>query len=201
MIATMNQVLTGVGPLTLTLCPEDAGEGTCRLETPIGVLRLTADDESLTGIELPGERRRERREERGERSAKQKERKRSPSSLVPPPSSLLHEAAGQLRAYFDGKLREFDLPLSPAYGTDFQRHVWRELEGIPYGETISYAELARRIGRPGASRAVGAANGRNPLPIVVPCHRVIGADGTLTGYGGGLPIKRWLLEHEERAKR
>lgn len=156
---------------------------TCQLDTPIGVLRLSSDGESLIGIDLPAGRRAGNAES-------------DFSSTRSAPSSLLREATRQLKAYFAGKLREFDLPLSPVHGTDFQRRVWRELEHIPYGETISYAELARRIGQPAASRAVGAANGKNPLPIVVPCHRVIGADGTLTGYGGGLPIKRWLLEHE-----
>jgi methylated-DNA-[protein]-cysteine S-methyltransferase len=108
----------------------------------------------------------------------------------------LREARRQLEAYFAGELREFDLTLDPR-GTEFQRRVWSELERIPWGETISYGELARRIGRPDASRAVGAANGRNPIPIVIPCHRVIGADGSLTGYGGGLPIKRKLLSIEK----
>ena len=106
----------------------------------------------------------------------------------------------QLDAYFAGRLRRFELPLAPE-GTPFQREVWSALTTIPYGETVSYGELARRVGRPAASRAVGAANGRNPIPIIIPCHRVIGADGTLTGFGGGLPIKRRLLQleagHEE----
>lgn len=100
-----------------------------------------------------------------------------------------------MRAYFAGELQAFDVPLNMA-GTDFQRVVWRELRNIGYGEIISYAELARRVDRPGAARAVGAANGRNPISIIVPCHRVIGADGTLTGYGGGLDRKEWLLRHE-----
>jgi methylated-DNA-[protein]-cysteine S-methyltransferase len=104
-------------------------------------------------------------------------------------------AITQLEQYFAGKRRAFDLPLAPR-GTDFQRRVWRLLTEIPYGKTISYGELARRIGKPSASRAVGLANGANPLPIVVPCHRVIGADGSLTGFGGGLPIKRKLLALE-----
>jgi methylated-DNA-[protein]-cysteine S-methyltransferase len=101
----------------------------------------------------------------------------------------------QLQQYFDGERRSFDLPLG-AQGTAFQQSVWRELQCIPYGQTISYGELARRIGKPLASRAVGLANGANPLPIIVPCHRVIGADGSLTGFGGGLPIKRQLLALE-----
>jgi methylated-DNA-[protein]-cysteine S-methyltransferase len=101
----------------------------------------------------------------------------------------------QLEAYLDGRLEEFDLPLAPE-GTDFQLQVWQELQNIPYGTTISYGELAGRIGNPKAVRAVGTANGSNPLPIVIPCHRVIGADGSLTGYGGGLEIKEALLSLE-----
>jgi len=107
----------------------------------------------------------------------------------------LAEPIEQLRAYFDGSLREFDLLLDLA-GTEFQTTVWTALLGVPWGETTSYSEIARRIGRPSAVRAVGAANGRNPIPIIVPCHRVVGADGSLTGYGGGLDAKRWLLAHE-----
>ena len=108
-----------------------------------------------------------------------------------------HDATAQIGAYFEGRLTEFDLSLSPL-GTTFYQEVWRELEHIPYGQTISYGELAGRVGRPKAARAVGAANGRNPLPIVIPCHRVIGSDGSLTGYGGGLRFKRELLELEHR---
>jgi methylated-DNA-[protein]-cysteine S-methyltransferase len=107
------------------------------------------------------------------------------------------EAARQLDAYFAGTLRQFDLPLAPA-GTPFQRRVWQGLREIPYGETVSYGELARRIGRPSAVRAVGAANGQNPLAIVIPCHRVIGSDGRLVGYGGGLAAKSALLALERR---
>jgi methylated-DNA-[protein]-cysteine S-methyltransferase len=108
---------------------------------------------------------------------------------------LLAEAVRQLRAYFEGRLRRFDLPLDLA-GTEFQRQVWLELTRIPYGETRSYREMACAIGAPKAVRAVGAANGANPIAIVVPCHRVIGAGGKLVGYGGGLPLKRRLLSLE-----
>lgn len=101
----------------------------------------------------------------------------------------------QLDEYFAGDRQHFDLPLAPQ-GTPFQREVWHTLAGIGFGETISYAQLAQRVGKPSAMRAVGAANGRNPLPIVLPCHRVIGSDGSLTGFGGGLPTKRFLLELE-----
>jgi methylated-DNA-[protein]-cysteine S-methyltransferase len=108
---------------------------------------------------------------------------------------LVKETLRQLTAYFQGRLAEFDLPLAMA-GTDFQQRVWTELREIPYAETWSYLDLARRIGKPAAVRAVGAANGRNPIAIIVPCHRVIGSSGKLVGYGGGLPMKRMLLELE-----
>ena len=110
-------------------------------------------------------------------------------------AGVLREARGQLLAYFAGERQAFDLPLHPV-GTPFQEQVWRTLATIPFGATWSYGELARRIGQPRAVRAVGAANGRNPLPLVLPCHRVIGSDGRLTGFGGGLPLKQWLLAHE-----
>jgi methylated-DNA-[protein]-cysteine S-methyltransferase len=107
------------------------------------------------------------------------------------------EVVRQLQAYFEGELHQFDLRIA-LHGTDFQQVVWAALRELRAGERISYGELARRIGRPSASRAVGLANGRNPISIIVPCHRVIGAGGSLTGYGGGLGRKRWLLEHEAR---
>ncbi|HXZ33266.1 MAG TPA: methylated-DNA--[protein]-cysteine S-methyltransferase [Terriglobales bacterium] len=113
---------------------------------------------------------------------------------------FLEETIAELRSYFAGELEEFDLPLAPV-GTAFQLKVWKRLCEIPYGETISYGELARRIGNPKASRAVGLANGANPIPIVIPCHRVIGSNGKLTGYGGGLPIKEKLLALERRQLR
>ena len=106
--------------------------------------------------------------------------------------------ANRIRAYFAGDVHAVDkLPVDTA-GTPFQERVWAALRGVPPGQPVSYGQLARAIGRPGAARAVGLANGRNPVAVVIPCHRVIGADGTLTGYGGGLPRKRWLLEHEAR---
>jgi methylated-DNA-[protein]-cysteine S-methyltransferase len=111
--------------------------------------------------------------------------------------SLFAEAFRQLRAYFAGELTQFDLPLRFA-GTSFQCKVWTALCEIPFGEVVSYGALASRIGKPTASRAVGGANGANPLPIVVPCHRVIGSDRSLTGFGGGIEIKRFLLSHEQR---
>jgi len=108
---------------------------------------------------------------------------------------VLERGERQLAEYFEGSRREFELPLEPA-GTEFQHRVWHTLRAIPFGTTISYAELARRIGEPSAVRAVGAANGKNPIPIVIPCHRVIGSDGSLVGFGGGLPLKRRLLQLE-----
>ena len=114
--------------------------------------------------------------------------------------AALRETIRQLHAYFAGELEDFNLPLGPE-GTPFQLGVWKRLCDIPYGETISYGELARRIGNPNASRAVGLANGSNPIPIVIPCHRVIGSNGKLTGYGGGLPIKEKLLALERRQLR
>jgi methylated-DNA-[protein]-cysteine S-methyltransferase len=116
----------------------------------------------------------------------------------PGADGVLGVARDELRAYFAGELREFTVPVAPA-GTAFQRRVWDELRRIPYGEAISYGELARRVGRAGAARAVGAANSRNPVSVIVPCHRVIGGDGRLVGYAGGLDRKRWLLDHEARS--
>ncbi len=152
-------------------------------DTPIGTLRLVGDDARIVRVDLPNA------AAHDPDFAWQEAHGRLPGAL--------RQAKRQLAEYFDGSRRDFDLPLSPD-GTAFQCRVWEELRRIPYGETISYGELARRIGRPTASRAVGAANGKNPLAIVVPCHRVIGADGTLTGYGGGLPIKETLLALERR---
>jgi methylated-DNA-[protein]-cysteine S-methyltransferase len=112
--------------------------------------------------------------------------------------AVLEDAARQLRAYFAGELRRFELPLD-LVGTPFQVQAWRALADVPYGATLSYGEQARRLGRPTAARAVGAANGRNPVPIVLPCHRIVGADRSLVGFGGGLDRKAWLLAHEARA--
>ncbi|MEP6995266.1 MAG: methylated-DNA--[protein]-cysteine S-methyltransferase [Acidobacteriota bacterium] len=152
----------------------------CFLETPIGRLRLAGDRTSLREISFPN------------RVPAAQSRDEHPGVPLEAP---LREAARQLEAYFAGELDRFDLPLAPE-GTAFQKEVWALLREIPYGETSSYGSLARRLGRPAASRAVGAANGRNPIPIVIPCHRVVGADGSLTGFGGGLPIKRQLLALE-----
>jgi methylated-DNA-[protein]-cysteine S-methyltransferase len=124
----------------------------------------------------------------------------APEKLAAGDPAYCARVADQLAQYFEGSRRDFDLPLAPE-GTDFQLAVWRELRRIPFGERVSYSEIARRIGRPDAVRAVGAANGANPIAIVIPCHRVVGSDGSLTGYGGGLPVKRWLLDHEAGLER
>ena len=153
-------------------------------ESPVGPLLLMSDGASLTGLHTDNDK---------HRPAIQADWVRD-DSAVP-----FARTIAQLRAYFDGGLTGFDLPLAPQ-GTEFQMRVWRELRNIPFGETISYAELARRIGRPTATRAVGHSNARNPISIIVPCHRVIGADKSLTGYAGGLERKRMLLAHEAGAR-
>ena len=113
-------------------------------------------------------------------------------------ASALADATAQLGAYFRGELRQFEIPLAPQ-GTAFQLQVWQAMKAIPYGQTLTYAELARKVGRPQAARAVGGASSRNPLPVVVPCHRVVGSDGSLTGYAGGLHLKQALLDLERRS--
>jgi methylated-DNA-[protein]-cysteine S-methyltransferase len=148
------------------------------LDSPVGRLLLAGDGESLIQVGFQS----------GPRPL------RPPGGWIADPAPF-RAAMAQLAEYFAGKRRRFELAVAPR-GTEFQRRVWRALGEIPYGRTVSYGELARGIGRPGASRAVGLANGANPLPIIVPCHRVIGADGSLTGFGGGLPIKRRLLALE-----
>ncbi len=152
-------------------------------DSPIGPLLIAGDAHAVTQISFPKDGKPVRPEAGWIESAK----------------GPVGEAILQLREYFAGRRREFDLPLAPE-GTVFQKSVWRRLQEIPYGATISYGELAKRVGNANASRAVGAANGRNPLPIVVPCHRVIGANGKLVGFGGGLPIKQTLLELETKAR-
>ncbi len=148
------------------------------VDSPIGPLLLAGDGEALSLIAFS----------RGKKSrgAEQDWQRRD---------DVFGQARRELGEYFDGRRRDFDLPLRPE-GTEFQRDVWDALRTIPYGATCSYADIARKIGRPKASRAVGMANGSNPLPIVVPCHRVIGANGSLTGFGGGIETKRFLLELE-----
>src|SRR3954454_4300568 len=148
------------------------------LDSPIGELLLVGDGEALRGLHI---------QDGPRRSSIGSSWRRADEPFA--------AASDQLDEYFAGERVDFALPAEGA-GTAFQRRVWRALREIPYGETISYGELARRIGQPSAVRAVGMANGRNPISIVVPCHRVIGADGTLTGYGGGIERKRFLLELE-----
>ncbi len=147
-------------------------------ESPIGTLLLVGDDQALHGLYMQDGRKPKQIEPSWERS-----------------TSGFADVKAQLRAYFAGERLAFDLALVMA-GTPFERRVWSALTEIPYGETCSYGELARRLDQPTAARAVGLANGRNPIAVIVPCHRVIGADGTLTGYGGGLERKRILLELE-----
>lgn len=119
-----------------------------------------------------------------------------PEDIVVYETTILKEAGNQLKSYFEGTLKQFSLPLEPA-GTTFMKKVWMGLCDIPYGETVSYKEIAIKVGNPNASRAVGLANNRNPIPIFIPCHRVIGKNGSLTGYSGGLEIKKILLEIEK----
>ena len=151
------------------------------VDSPIGELLLRGSDDRLTHLHMQGGR---------------------TASVIAAgevrDDGAFTETARQLREYFAGERTAFDLELAPQ-GTPFQLLVWERLREIPYGETLSYGELAREIGRPNGSRAVGLANGRNPIPIVIPCHRVIGADGTLTGYAGGIERKRLLLDLEQEA--
>ena len=151
-----------------------------RMDSPVGALHLRATDDAIVAIEFHAER--PAVALAGSRAAQR----------------WLDAARHQLDEYFAGVRERFELPLR-AEGSVFQRAVWAELAQLPFGATTSYLELARRLGRPTACRAVGAANGRNPIAIVVPCHRVIGSDGSLTGYAGGLPRKQWLLAHERAA--
>jgi methylated-DNA-[protein]-cysteine S-methyltransferase len=143
------------------------------MTAPFGALRLGAADDAVTLIEFHPAR------AEGEMRV----------------NALLRRAERQLREYFAGERQEFELPLAPE-GTEFQQRVWQALTKIPFGQVQSYGEIARAVRRPDAARAVGLACGTNPLPIVIPCHRVVGAKGQLTGFGGGLPVKEWLLTHE-----
>jgi len=160
----------------------NANVPTCRVASPLGEILLVANaaGAALCGLYL----------------ARQKHFPRDASQWTQRPSlPLFRHATAQLREYFNGTRRRFDVPLAPA-GTPFQRTVWSEIAKVPFGETITYAELARRCGRPAAVRAAGAATGRNPITVIIPCHRIIGSGGALTGYAGGLDRKRKLLELE-----
>ncbi|MBM3944975.1 MAG: methylated-DNA--[protein]-cysteine S-methyltransferase [SAR202 cluster bacterium] len=151
------------------------------LDSPLGRLTLVASDVGLRAVLWPAE--------------NPKLALLSPGAIEVRSHPILDAAGKQLAAYFSHKRREFDLPFD-LQGTQFQKMAWLALASIPYGTTVSYATQASRIGRPAAVRAVGAANGRNPVPIILPCHRVVGANGSLVGYAAGLDIKKWLLEHE-----
>jgi methylated-DNA-[protein]-cysteine S-methyltransferase len=152
---------------------------TTRLQTPIGPLRLAASPEGLVTVLFPID-----------------PRELPVLEGTAPARAHLAEAGAALEEYFAGRRTRFEGLKLAAQGTEFQRQVWGALSRIPFGETATYAGMARRIGRPSAVRAVGLANGQNPLPIIVPCHRVIGSNGALTGFAGGLPAKKWLLEFE-----
>ena len=153
-------------------------EHSVTLRTPVGPMRLTATGEAITGLHFVGE-----------------DAEVGPLDGCEAPTPLLRQAVQELQAYFAGERRTFDLPLAPA-GTPFQRAVWAALREIPYGETRTYGQIAARIGRPKACRAVGMANNRNPIAIIVPCHRVVGASGALVGYAAGLSVKEKLLRLE-----
>lgn len=146
------------------------------VDTPIGALLIAGDGQAIVEIHFAGA---------------------EPKPGWRRDDDVLREPANQLRAYFSGERRTFDLPLAPR-GTGFQQSVWRALQQIPYGETTTYSAIAYKIGKPAAVRAVGAANGANPIPIVIPCHRVIGASGSMTGFGGGIEVKRQLIALEAR---
>jgi len=146
------------------------------MDTPIGIIKILAKNDSLLGIDFVQEK-----------------------SIPEKRNAVIECTIAQLKEYFKGLRQDFDLPLALS-GTTFQKKVWRELMKIPYGETLSYGEIARRIDNPRACRAVGNANNRNKIAILIPCHRVIGANGALVGYGGELWRKKWLLEHERRFK-
>lgn len=161
------------------------GEGTSSywsvVQTPIGPVHVTGDHEIVSSLYLDGQR---------HRPADDPQLRRD--------DARLSQVAAELGEYFAGQRTVFEIGIDFRGGTPFQQTVWQQLTRIPFGTTVSYGELAARIGSPQASRAVGLANGRNPISIIVPCHRVVGADGSLTGYGGGVERKRWLLEHERR---
>lgn len=151
---------------------------TTRIPSPVGELTLIADGDVLTMMQFEGD-----------KSAL------ATAEICRQDDAWFNPISQQLDSYFAGELQDFSIPLRPA-GTEFQRKVWDQLLLIPYGETLGYGELARRLNNPGASRAVGLANNKNPITIIIPCHRVIGADGSLTGYGGGMDRKRFLLDLE-----
>lgn len=159
------------------------------LESPVGPLRLVADDRALRLVEFHDEPRANRQQKRLEEAVG--------VTAAAGTNGVIEQTRGELLAYFAGELSEFATPVA-LVGAEFQQRVWQELQRIPAGKTASYAAIARRLGKPTAARAVGAANGANPISILIPCHRVVNTGGGLGGYGGGLRRKRWLLEHESR---
>jgi len=163
--------------MTLTKKNRQLGLSRAVINSPLGFVEITTTDKAVREVHMGGQ---------GSGT--------TPQAGVPP---ILGECCRQLEEYFSGKRRRFDLALD-LQGTEFEKKVWRQLLRIPYGQTASYQETAQAIGRPKAVRAVGAANGKNLVAIIVPCHRVIGRDGRLVGYGGGLWRKKWLLDHESR---
>ncbi|WP_109851132.1 methylated-DNA--[protein]-cysteine S-methyltransferase [Aquimarina sp. AU58] len=148
------------------------------VETPLGIATISGDEDGIASVSVT------------------KEAANTPSKTIP---SHLQKAVLQLKEYFDGQRTDFELTLNPS-GTDFQKKVWAELLKIPFGKTVSYLDIAKKLGDPKTIRAAASANGKNPLWIIVPCHRVIGSDGSLTGYAGGLWRKKWLLDHENPVK-
>ncbi len=163
--------------------PANTGAVARVVDSPIGPLTLFASEAGLHEVYFPNDRR--------------PALDAAPEGFDGDEPPALVEAATQLAEYFAGERQEFDLPLAPR-GTPFQLAAWEALRAIPYATTVSYGEQARRLGDPSKTRAVGAANGRNPIPVIIPCHRVVGADGRLVGFGGGLETKAWLLDHERR---
>lgn len=154
------------------------------IDTPVGAMTVVASDDGLRAVLWPDD----------------ENRVDLPAGVVEDPDHpVVAAASAQLREYFTGERIAFDLPLD-LVGTDFQQAVWRSLATIPYGETATYGEQADRLGRPTAARAVGSANGKNPVSIVLPCHRVVGADGSMTGFAGGIDTKRFLIDHEARVR-
>lgn len=151
---------------------------TAFIKTPLGIASISGDENGISKISIT------------------QDAEESSSSEIP---DILKEATIQLQDYFEGNRNAFDIKLNPS-GTDFQKRVWQELSNIPFGKTVSYLDIAKRLGDPKCIRAAASANGKNPLWVVVPCHRVIGSDGSLTGYAGGLWRKKWLLDHENPVK-
>ncbi|WP_027394345.1 methylated-DNA--[protein]-cysteine S-methyltransferase [Aquimarina latercula] len=148
------------------------------IETPLGIASITGDENGVSKISITAD------------------KEHIPSDKIP---DELKDVVTQLQDYFEGNRTDFNIDLNPS-GTDFQKRVWRELSNIPFGKTVSYLDIAKRLGDPKCIRAAATANGKNPLWVVVPCHRVIGSDGSLTGYAGGLWRKKWLLDHENPVK-